>query len=248
MAQYCYYYSNTAPTATTIHKINFNGSTYRKVSVSLSNMTKSFLLETWYGYSASAFPYSYTDYTISTNTGTISADFTYYKYSGQARYTNNYNAWDTAFETYDLSIYTYNSGGSKYWGVSQANGKTPVFLLPNFMPFITTTTTYHWKNNSISNPIDGRFSVLCTLSAYAGGSMSVPKEGYGETGWQGVYGANGKTTLDTTFTYSLPNGITNATSYFTDFNVSYKYSGTKVTQKREYSISNNSSYFTRRTF
>jgi hypothetical protein len=43
MAQYCYYNGNTQ-----IKKVNFNGNTYRRISVSLSNMTKLFILSSWY--------------------------------------------------------------------------------------------------------------------------------------------------------------------------------------------------------
>lgn len=249
MAQYCYYNANTN---NPIHRVNFNGNTYRKVAVSLSNVTKTFTLETWYSYSASAFPYSYTDYTLHKITNTKSANYTYYYYSGQARYTNNYNAWDTPFETFDLSIYSYKTGTDTIWGFSQRNNKTPVFVLPNFMPFSTSSTTYHWKytggDYSISRAIDGRFSVLCTIHAYAGGSMSVPLANHGEETWQPVYGGNGHFALATSFEYSLPSGITNASEYFTELRDSYRYDGTKATAKRAISAGDNPQHFERNTF
>lgn len=46
MAQYCYYNSNG--TNELKKCINFNGSTYRKVAVTLSNMTKTLTISTWY--------------------------------------------------------------------------------------------------------------------------------------------------------------------------------------------------------
>lgn len=250
MAQYCYYNGNTA---SPIHRVSFNGSTFRKVAVSLSNTTKTYTLETWYSYTASAFPYSYTDYELKEVTNTISANYTYYYYSGQARYSDNYQAWDTPYHTYPLSFYSYKSNNSTIWGYSISIEATPVFNLPNFFPFTSTSSTYHWANvnnlHSISRPIDGRFSVLCSMSPYAGGTMSVTLPGHGEETWQPMYATATKTALATTFTYSLTNGITKASEFFTELRDSYRYSGTKATFKHTVSTpTNNSQYFTQNTF
>ena len=248
MAQYCYYNGNTA---SPIHRVSYNGSTFRKVAVSLSNTTKTYVLETWYSYTASKFPYDWTDYTVATKTNSVSAYYTHMSYSGQARYTNNYQQWDTPYETYTLKFYSYEKNGNTNWG-NLPDSVYPVYYLPGFFPFSSSSSTYNWEYSngtySVSNPINGRFSVLCTLKPYGGGSTTIPLEGHGETYWQGVNGGRAYAQLSTTFESSLPYGITEVRDYFTDFDVSYRYDGTKATYKREFEPINNPQYFTRNTF
>lgn len=158
MAQYCYYNGDSS---NPIKRLNFNGNTYRKVSVSLYNVTKLWVLDSWQSCSGN-FPYTYTLYSEDKNIP--KANHTYYDFTY------------TLSQVYMGSLQPEERGTAEYW-----DDNFSLWDLNNHYTNVYNSTrlTINWTKVSGSvysraeNVSGNRLSQTITFRQYNGGTQNV---------------------------------------------------------------------------